>query len=145
MADVKFARLVGGYVQEVIKFDPNGVFHPDVAKEYISCPLEVEQGWELVGEQWVTPPAPPVPPQTIPIIGPIAFQLLFTMGELIAIEAAKEQHPEVRIFWKLLDDPRTDRVDRNLDSVKAGIYTLENLGLIAQGRAQEILYGEVTK
>jgi len=145
MADVKFARLVGGYVQEVIKFDPNGVFHPDVAKEYISCPLEVEQGWELVGEQWVTPPAPPVPPQTIPLIGPIAFQMLFKVDELVAIDAAKETNAAIRIFWKLLDDPRTDYVDRNLEPIQSMLQSLETGGLIGPGRAQEIIHGEVAK
>jgi len=142
---MSFARLVGDYVQEVVTFDPNGVLHPDVAKQFISCPDPVEQGYRFDGINWSAPEQPPVPPQLIPIIGPIAFQLLFTMAELIAIDAAKETNPEVRIFWKLLDDPRTDSVNRNLDSVKAGIYMLEQLGLITPDRTQDILYGEVAK
>lgn len=82
---------------------------------------------------------------TIPPIGPIAFQMLFKVDELVAIDAAKETNAAIRIFWKLLDDPRTDYVDRNLEPIQSMLQSLEAGGLIGAGRAQEILTGEVTK
>lgn len=81
----------------------------------------------------------------IPLIGPIAFQMLFKVEELVAIDADKESNPAIRIFWKLLDDPRTDFIDRNLEPIKTMLQSLEQGGLIGQGRAQEILTGEVAK
>ena len=77
--------------------------------------------------------------QTIPLIGPIAFQLLFTSAELVACDAAKETDAQVRIFWKLLDDPRTDAVDRNIPSVQDAIRHLETAGCIGAGRADELI------
>jgi len=81
----------------------------------------------------------------IPLIGPIAFQMLFTVEELVAIDAAKEANAGIRIFWKLLDDPRTDFVDRNLEPIKTMLHSLEQAGLIGPGRADEILTGQVSK
>lgn len=83
--------------------------------------------------------------QLIPLIGPIAFQMLFTVEELVAIDAAKAADAAIRIFWKLLDDPRTDYVDRNLGPIKDMLRSLEAGGLIGLGRAEEILTGQVMK
>ena len=82
---------------------------------------------------------------TIPLIGPIAFQMLFKVDELVAIDAAKDTNVAIRIFWKLLDDPRTDFVDRNLEPVQTMLRNLEADGLIGPGRAEEILRGSVSK
>ena len=78
----------------------------------------------------------------IPLIGPIAFQMLFKVDELVAIDAAKDANPAIRIFWKLLDDPRTDFVDRNLELVQTMLRNLEAEGLLATGRAEEIIHGD---
>ena len=67
------------------------------------------------------------------------------LHELVAIDAAKETNAAIRIFWKLLDDPRTDYVDRNLEPIQSVLQSLEADGLIGAGRAQEIIHGEVTK
>lgn len=100
------------------------------------------------GEKFVAPqepaPAPtPTPePAKIPPIGPIAFQLLFTAAELVACDAAKETDAQVRIFWKLLDDPRTDTVDRNIATVQEAIRHLEAVDCIGKGRADELIGAE---
>ena len=65
------------------------------------------------------------------------------VDELVAIDAAKDTNAAIRIFWKLLDDPRTDFVDRNLESVQTMLRDLEAGGLLAAGRAEEILHGSV--
>ena len=104
--------------------------------------------WEC-GDQRFTDPEKnlyaPVVSQSIPLIGPIAFQMLFKVDELVAIDAAKETNAAIRIFWKLLDDPRTDYVDRNLESIQFMLQSLETDGLIGAGRAEEIIHGEVVK
>ena len=104
--------------------------------------------WEC-GDQRFTDPEKnlyaPVVSQSIPPIGPIAFQMLFKVDELVAIDAAKDTDAAIRIFWKLLDDPRTDYVDRNLESIQTMLKNLEADGLIGSGRAEEILHGSVSK
>lgn len=148
---MKYARIVNDFAVDVRTEAPEGFFTPEVVAEFVTVPDQVENGWQLVGGEWQAPTPPePAPtseptPEPIPIIGPIAFQMLFTIDELVAIDAAKETDPVVRIFWNLLNDPRTDVVDRNLKTVQDGLRYLEAKGLIGAGRTQEILTGEVTK
>lgn len=143
-----YARIINDTVIDCVEADPKDLFHPSVAKDFVEVPAGTEVGATWDGHQWVNPAPPepePLPPALIPLIGPIAFQMLFKIEELVAIDAIKETDPVVKIFWKLLDDPRTDYVDRNLDTVKGGVQYLESKGLLAPGRGQEIITGEVTK
>lgn len=103
-------------------------------------------GWRVGGTVYVDPDRLMLAElSTIPRIGPIAFQMLFKVDELVAIDTAKEANAAIRIFWKLLDDPRTDYVDRNLGPIQSMLQSLEAGGLIGPGRAQEIIYGEIAK
>ena len=143
---MKYARIVASTAVDVRTETPEGFFTPDVVAQFVEVPDQVQDGWMLKGGVWpAPPPAPePQPPaQLIPLIGPIAFQMLFKFDELVAIDAAKETNAAIRIFWKLLDDPRTDFVDRNLESVQTMLRNLEAEGLIGAGRAEEILHGSV--
>ena len=143
---MKFARIVADTAVDVRTESPDGFFTPEVVAEFVEVPAQVENGWTISNGVWSppTPPEPqpePIPP--IPLIGPIAFQMLFKVEELVAVDAAKETNAAIRIFWKLLDDPRTDFVDRNLESVQTMLRNLEAEGLIGAGRAEEILHGSV--
>lgn len=144
---MKYARIVNNSAVDVRTESPEGFFTPDIVAEFVEVPDEVENGWTIENGVWSAPPEPaPVPPPKpesakIPLIGPLAFQMLFKVDELVAIDAAKETDPVVRIFWNLLNDPRTDVVDRNLKTVQDGLRYLEAKGLIGAGRAQEILTG----
>lgn len=146
---MKHAWIENNRVRDAVTEDPFTLFHADIAQHYTAqVDDNVLPGAELVEGEWVNPAPPPpaaVTSQAIPIIGPIAFQMLFAVAELVAIESAKETDPVVKIFFKLLDDPRTDIVDRNLKTVQDGLQYLEAKGLIGPGRAQEIITGEVTK
>ena len=146
---MKKAWVENELIRDTAPGDPNEFYHPEVAKFYdTDVPDNAENGDGWVNGQLVKPESAPEPtpaPPQIPIIGPIAFQMLFSVEELVAIESAKETDPVVKIFFKLLDDPRTDIVDRNLKTVQDGLYYLETKGLIGVGRAQEILTGEVAK
>lgn len=143
---MKKARVVNNMAVDVTSDDPASLFHPAVASEFVEVPDDVENGWIFDGMNWVAPPPLPAPaplepaPQSIPLIGPIAFQMLFTVPELVAIDAARDGVPAIRIFWKLLDDPRTDYVDRNLEPVKTMLHSLEAGGLLGEGRANEIIH-----
>ena len=107
---------------------------------------EIQSGWQVDDHVFSDPQKIFTVRQTsIPLIGPIAFQMLFKVDELVAIDAAKETNPAIRIFWKMLDDPRTDFVDRNLEPVQTMLRNLEAEGLIGAGRAEEILHGSVSK
>ena len=107
---------------------------------------ETESGWVAGGQVFVDADKVLTVAQVgIDLIGPIAFQMLFKVEELVAIDAAKETNTAIRIFWKLLDDPRTDYVDRNLEPIQTMLANLEADGLIGSGRAEEILHWSVSK
>ena len=145
---MKYARIVASTAVDVRTETPEGFFTPDVVAQFVEVPDQVQDGWMLKGGVWTAPPPAPEPQppaQLIPLIGPIAFQMLFKVDELVAIDAAKETNAAIRIFWKLLDDPRTDYVDRNLESIQSMLQSLEAGGLIGAGRAEEILHGGVAK
>lgn len=137
-------------IRDVAPGNPAELYHPNIAKFYdTEVPDDAANGDGWVNGQLVKPepPAPVEPPAptqpAIPRIGPIAFQMLFKLDELVAIDAAKDTNAAIRIFWKMLDDPRTDFVDRNLEHVQTILRNLEAEGLIGAGRAEEILHGSV--
>lgn len=147
---MKFAWIENDRIRDVAPGNPAELYHPDIAKFYdTEVPDDAANGDGWVNGQLVKPepPAPVEPPAptqpTIPLIGPIAFQMLFKVDELVAIDAAKETNAAIRIFWKLLDDPRTDFVDRNLEPVQTMLRNLEASGLLATGRAEEIIHRSV--
>ena len=146
---MKKAWVENERIRDAAPGNPEELYHPDVAKLYnTDVPDDAVNGDGWVNGQLVKPEPPvypdlPQPATPIPLIGPIAFQMLFKVDELVAIDAAKETNAAIRIFWKLLDDPRTDFVDRNLEPVQTMLRNLEAEGLIGAGRAEEILHGSV--
>lgn len=149
---MRYARIVNHTAVDVRTESPEDFFTPEVVAQFVEVPDQVQGGWVLKDGVWSAPPPAPEPepaptpeptPEPIPSIGPIAFQMLFKVDELVAIDAAKETNAAIRIFWKMLDDPRTDFVDRNLESVQTMLRNLEAEGLIGAGRAEEILHGSV--
>lgn len=140
---MKLARIVGSTAVDVRTESTEGYFTPEVTAQFVTVPDAVEDGWICKDGVWSAPPVPvplPLEPAKIPPIGPIAFQLLFTPTELVACDAAKATDAAIRIFWKLLDDPRADVVDRNIPTVQDAIRHLEAAGCIAAGRADELIH-----
>ena len=148
---MKHAWIENDRIRDIAPGNPAELYHPDVVKFYDTLvPDDAVNGDGWVNGQLIKPEPPvypdlPQPVAPIPLIGPIAFQMLFKVDELVAIDAAKETNAALRIFWKLLDDPRTDYVDRNLETVQSMLKNLEAGGLIGAGRAEEILHGEAAK
>jgi len=79
------------------------------------------------------PPPPPVPRELQ--LTKLQFLRLFTTGERIAIRASTD--PVIVDFMQLLDLAQDVRLD-DPDTVQ-GVHYLESEGLIAAGRAAEIL------
>jgi hypothetical protein len=123
----KQARIVNSVAVDVVIGDPSEFFHPDIAKDFVPVPDQVESGWSVSAGKW-SPPAPVEPPAPVviyPKVGPIHFQMLFTPEEAITADGLKGTDKVLASFWKLIDDPRTDVVDLGLQSVQNAIeYTL---------------------
>ena len=67
------------------------------------------------------------------------FQFInrFTLDEMVAIESAADNDPEVRVFLRLLDV--AENVDLQNEKLVAGLNLLVSKGLITQERLKEIL------
>ncbi len=143
---MKKAWVENNRVRDIASGNPAEMFHPDIAALYdTDVPDDAVNGdgWDGVTltKPVIPDPVPVEPPApSIPLIGPIAFQMLFTVPELVAIDAARDGVPAIRIFWRLLDDPRTDYVDRNIAPVQSMLHSLEAGGLLGEGRANEIIH-----
>lgn len=121
-----FARIINEVAVDVSD-DPAEQFHPDVAKDFVPVPDQVENGWTVEAGKWSAPtPVEPVAPAPVyPKVGPIHFQMLFTPAEAITADELKATDKGLASFWKLVDDPRTDTIDLALQSVQNAIeYTL---------------------
>lgn len=147
----KQARIVDSIAVDVVIGDPSEFFHPDIAKDFVPVPDQVESGWSVSAGKW-SPPAPvePTTPAVVyPKVGPIHFQMLFHPAEVVAADELKATDKVLASFWKLVDDPRTDTIDLNLTTVQNAIeYTLTvvkaaGVPLDVQQRKAEILTGEL--
>jgi hypothetical protein len=123
----KQARIVNSVAVDVVIGDPSEFFHPDIAKDFVPVPDQVESGWSVSAGNW-SPPAPieqTTPAVVYPKVEPIAFQMLFAPQEMIAADELKATDKVLASFWKLVDDPRTDTIDLGLTTVQNAIeYTL---------------------
>ena len=139
----KQARIVNSVAVDVVTGDPAEFFHPDIAKDFVPVPEQVESGWSVTAGKW-NPPAPvePTTPAVIyPKVGPVEFKLLFTSPERVAIKAARATDPGVDDLWELVEDPRMEYVDFGLKSVRDSIEYLATAGLIEPERVGEIIIG----
>lgn len=147
----KFARIENSTALEVFTppegFGLTDCFTPEIAALFVACPDNVTPGstvdnkgaWTIASEPGPDPESAPVYPK----VGPIAFQMLFTPQEMVAADELKATDKVLASFWKLIDDPRTDTVDLNLQSVQNAVeYTLSAIGSDdVQGRKSAILSG----
>ena len=123
----KQARIVNSVAVDVVTGDPAEFFHPDIAKDFVPVPEQVENGWTVEAGKWSAPtPVEPVQPAPVyPKVGPIHFQMLFAPAESVTADELKATDKVLASFWKLVDDPRTDTIDLALESVQNAIeYTL---------------------
>lgn len=123
---MNYARVINNEAVDVSS-NPAEQFHPDIAKDFVPVPDQVESGWSVTAGKWSAPaPVEPTTPAPVyPKVGPTHFQMLFEPAEMVAAEELKATDKVLASFWKLIDDPRTDVVDLGLQSVQNAIeYTL---------------------
>ena len=100
--------------------------------DYVIANAEAGPGWQYQHGKF-TPPDPATPPP--PPLTQLAFLRRFTAEERIASRASAD--PVVQDFLHLLGLAQEIRLD-DADTV-AGVHYLESLGLLAEGRAAEVL------
>ncbi|MGO4480014.1 hypothetical protein AB4Z32_27705, partial [Massilia sp. 2TAF26] len=105
--------------------------------------------WELLMTDEIIYPVGYVDPSTLPRhITKLAFRNRFTQAEKVAIEMAALDDPSASlparqqsaaIRASLADSAAASYIDLNRTDTRAGVQALEDGGILAMGRAQEIL------
>ena len=98
-----------------------------------------ETGYAGQGFFPFTPEPPPPPP--VDEIYKVDFMRLFTQAERIAIRQAAKLNPVVEDYQAILD-ASPEKVRLSDADIQEGIPELEDAGLLAPGRAAQILSGE---
>lgn len=151
------AWIENGVVRDVCSGIPADMFHPDIARRYdTEVPPKTANGATLVDGVWVNPVAPPlVPVQGSPVVRHItklAFRNRFTSPEKTAIEIAQLDDPTAPMAQRAksavlrahqADVAAATYVDLGRQDTRAGVLALEAAGLLATGRAAQILDADV--
>lgn len=140
-----YARITDGVAVEVwtdggLDITPADVFVPGLAAQFEPVPDEVQSGWSLIDGAWTAPPPAPEPvPQTQ--ITRLAFLSRFTDEEAIALDLASQGATvEAATLRRYLSKVNAATfIDLSREDTRAGVLALEPLGILAEGRALEIL------
>lgn len=119
VADLEFAEQLG--FEQVI--DVTDIF----------CSI----GWLYDGTTFTEPILPIIEPIKITILTPYEFLKRFTTEERKAIKAATFTNPDIDDLWTMFTIAK-DIDLRNTDTTE-GVNALESAGILATGRAEEIL------
>ncbi len=152
-------------VAEVISFDPAAAFTPDIAAMFVPATEGMVYMARKVGGVWVAPPEPepapePEPPAPVFLkeISPVAFLMMFSPQERVAIRLLRlKSHEPVAVgqpgreeyeaalvvddWMKIVEDPRLTVVNLNLPQAQAGLDFLATIGILTTERAAEIKAG----
>jgi hypothetical protein len=146
-------RVIAGVerrcITEIVSDGLYQTFGPELRAQYQRVPPEAFPAAVWVDDRWVSPATldPNPEPASIPSFGrlsalpahlPVAdFKLCFSAAERIAIKASAD--PIVVDFLDIVDDPRCVEIDLAHPQIQAAIAYLEAIGMLARGRAAEIL------
>ena len=156
-----YAWVEDNRIRDIAPGDPAELYHPDIAALYSTeVSEEVQRGAELIEGKWENPPEPdpsepdipepdPVDPPA-PVVSPVAFKLLFTVTERVAIknfradtsEETADARAVIDDLYEIIDDPRLTEISLEHSDTVKGVTFLEAQGLIGSGRAAEILAGQ---
>lgn len=128
---MKYAVIDGTDVVNVILADSQ----PDGGVDVTGTAVGV--GWTYVDSEFFPPVQQETGPRTV--FTKREFIALFTMAEIAAVVSAKATDATVAAFCYILESAVT--VDLEHADTIAGTQYLESAGLIAAGRAAEILSG----
>ena len=125
----RYAQIHEGTVRYVIESetDPDGI-----NGAWVGCG-DASPGWLYDGATFA-PPAPVVLPK---ILTKVQYLKRFTQAERIAIREAAKTSAVVNDYVQLLD--ASSDVDLADEDTVAGAQQLESAGLLAAGRAAEVL------
>lgn len=146
-----YAHITSGTVDFVLRVAPHSVFGDPYASEFIPCPEGVQVGWLYDGAVF----SPPVTPEPVEDwrVTRLAFRNRFTLAEKTALELAALDNPSAPMPERvqaatlrayLADVVAATFIDLARPDTRAGVQMLEAAGLLAAGRALEILDAEIT-
>lgn len=146
-----YAHITSGAVDFVLRVEPHSVFADPYASEFIPCPEGVQVGWLYDGAVF----SPPVTPEPVEDwrVTRLAFRNRFTQSEKVALEMAALDNPSAPMPERvqaatlrayLADVVAATFIDLARPDTRAGVQMLEAAGLLAAGRALEILDAEIT-
>ena len=149
------AWIESGVVRDVCPGNPAESYHQDIAVLYTTdVPDGTVNGATLVNGVWTNPPPPPPPAPPPPPPPParhitrLAFRNRFTQAEKVAIEMAALDNPAATLAERqnaaalrasMKDQENAAYIDLDRPDTRAGVQNLETMGLLAAGRALEIL------
>ena len=143
---MQYALINAGQVVNIIEADADFIdslqgFDAAVAHD------QAQIGWAWDGQQLHAPPAPPAAPLPTRITR-LAFRNRFTLAEKAALEFAALDDPAAALAQRqqsallramLADQAVAKYIDLADPSTVAGVQLLEQSGLLAAGRAADIL------
>lgn len=124
---MKHGRIEGSVVLEIFEGEINENFHPDIVKQFVAVPDNIEAGWVLEQGQWqapeeeVTPSGNDNQPQNESVVSPIDFMLLFTSVERVALKNIRKTNDIINDFFEIIDDPRLEEVHLDRQSNQQGV------------------------
>ena len=146
-----YAHITSGAVDFVLRVEPRSVFADPYASEFVPCPEGVQVGWLYDGAVF-SPPVTPEPVEDTRITR-LAFRNRFTQAEKVMLEIAALDNPAATMPQRqqaaalraaLADTAAATFIDLSRAETRAGVQMLETAGLLAAGRALEILDAEIT-
>lgn len=142
MATARYALVKNNQVKEILELDSTLVTAFDYAG-FVQSDTAVVGNLYVNGE-FVNPGTNfPIPIVPLPYLTKLAFRNRFTQAEKVAIYTAKVNSIPLQIF---LDDVNTATyIDPFRPDTLAGVFGLEQAGILATGRAKEIITTDITQ
>lgn len=108
---------------------------------YSAAQAQEVNGFDLVDYQYTEwTPGAPVVERASRVMTKLEYLRRFTVGERVAIRAAAEQNAVLADYLQLME--LAQDINTGDPDTIAAVTMLEQVGLIAAGRAQEILNGQ---
>lgn len=145
-----FARIIDDIAVDVCRVSPDQAFCEALALQFVAVPDEVVPGSRRSLDEfgdviWTAPvvvaPVPPPPPYYGRIITRLAFLKRFTDAEAVAIDLASIGNTVQAAMLRRAQAKISAAEEIQLDNTETrdGVLALETAGLLATGRAVEIL------
>lgn len=152
--NMNYALIKNNLVEAIIVADSE--FAASITSQWDAVVLvtgDAGVGWSYIGGIFIAPPVViPPPPDPIPepprYLSKLGFRNRFTMAEKAALEIASLDNPAASMQQRMIaatlraslaDQRDATYIDPTRTDTRAGVTQLETYGIIAAGRALEIL------